>query len=275
MAEIDLGKVVGDRGAPGEKGDTGATPDITFTVSTGEAGTDVKVSQSGTAENPVVNLTIPRGAPGVGSVASVNGIYPDSNGNVDLGEIGGGGISQETDPTVPAWAKASTKPTYTQSEIGLGNVDNVKQYSESNPPPYPVTSVNGKTGAVVIETGGSSTPKEYVVTPNSAFINAGNITSESVNGILKVGGYFQSKYATPTDGSTPTTICWIEDVYVMGNTYAVAIDHNVKPAKAYNLLLLTEGSGSNKRTRVQFDPAGTAFPASGWMNFSIFSIIEE
>lgn len=56
----------------------------------------------------------------------------------------------ETDPTVPSWAKASTKPTYTKSEIGLGNVDNVKQYSASNPPPYPVTSVNGKTGAVTL-----------------------------------------------------------------------------------------------------------------------------
>lgn len=56
----------------------------------------------------------------------------------------------ETDPTVPSWAKATSKPTYTKSEVGLGNVDNVKQYSASNPPPYPVTSVNGKTGAVTI-----------------------------------------------------------------------------------------------------------------------------
>ena len=40
----------------------------------------------------------------------------------------------ETDPTVPAWAKASSKPSYTKSEVGLGNVDNIKQYSASNPP---------------------------------------------------------------------------------------------------------------------------------------------
>lgn len=45
-----------------------------------------------------------------------------------------------------------------KSDIGLGNVDNVKQYSASNPPPYPVTSVNGQTGAVTIESGGSSIP---------------------------------------------------------------------------------------------------------------------
>lgn len=35
-----------------------------------------------------------------------------------------------------------------KSDIGLGNVDNVKQYSASNPPPYPVTSVNGKVGSI-------------------------------------------------------------------------------------------------------------------------------
>lgn len=51
---------------------------------------------------------------------------------------------------LPAWAKAANKPTYSKSEVGLGNVDNVQQYSASNPPPYPVTSVNGMTGAVLL-----------------------------------------------------------------------------------------------------------------------------
>jgi|GEM_PF-2119674 len=31
---------------------------------------------------------------------------------------GSGGITQETDPTVPAWAKQKTKPSYTASEVG-------------------------------------------------------------------------------------------------------------------------------------------------------------
>lgn len=42
------------------------------------------------------------------------------------------------------------KPTYSKSDVGLGNVDNVQQYSATNPPPYPVTSVNGQTGAVTL-----------------------------------------------------------------------------------------------------------------------------
>lgn len=42
-----------------------------------------------------------------------------------------------------------------KTDVGLGDVDNVKQYSISNPPPYPVTSVNGQTGDVTISTGGN------------------------------------------------------------------------------------------------------------------------
>lgn len=37
----------------------------------------------------------------------------------------------ETDPTVPAWAKAANKPTYTAAEIGLGNVDNTADSTKS------------------------------------------------------------------------------------------------------------------------------------------------
>ena len=49
-----------------------------------------------------------------------------------------------------AATKAYVDGKVTKSGVGLGNVDNVKQYSASNPPPYPVTSVNGKTGAVTL-----------------------------------------------------------------------------------------------------------------------------
>ena len=45
--------------------------------------------------------------------------------------------------------------TIGKHNVGLGNVDNVQQYSASNPPPYPVTSVNGQTGAVIVSGGGA------------------------------------------------------------------------------------------------------------------------
>lgn len=52
--------------------------------------------------------------------------------------------------------------TLGKSDVELGNVDNVKQYSESNPPPYPVTSVNGKTGDVTIDVSGGGTQVKIV-----------------------------------------------------------------------------------------------------------------
>ena len=57
-----------------------------------------------------------------------------------------------------------------KSDVGLGNVDNVQQYSASNPPPYPVTSVNGQTGAVTIS--GAGLTKDLLWTnasPNASF----------------------------------------------------------------------------------------------------------
>nr|DAP87499.1 MAG TPA: nucleoid-associated protein [Bacteriophage sp.] len=97
---------------------------------------------------------------------------------------------KETDPTVPAWAKAKTKPSYSKSEVGLANVDNVKQYSASNPPPYPVTSVNGKTGAVTVPTvsvpstsailKGNGSGGIVAATRGSDYIASGNIVKQTL-----------------------------------------------------------------------------------------------
>lgn len=55
----------GAKGEPGEKGDPGATPNLTIgTVTTLEAGQDATASMGGTAESPVLNLGIPKGAKG-------------------------------------------------------------------------------------------------------------------------------------------------------------------------------------------------------------------
>ena len=37
-----------------------------------------------------------------------------------------------------------------KADVGLSQVANVTQYSVKNPPPYPVTSVNGQTGAITV-----------------------------------------------------------------------------------------------------------------------------
>lgn len=54
----------GDPGRDGSPGATGATPRFTVTAVTGAAGTAASVTQSGTAENPMVEFTIPQGMKG-------------------------------------------------------------------------------------------------------------------------------------------------------------------------------------------------------------------
>lgn len=83
------------------------------------------------------------------------------------GPPGGGGSGDYDDltdkPSINGVTLSGNKTTadllitFTAADVGLGNVANERQYSAQNPPPYPVTSVDGKTGAVVIlPTGGAA-----------------------------------------------------------------------------------------------------------------------
>lgn len=61
----------------------------------------------------------------------------------------------ESDPTVPSWAKASSKPSYTATEVGAlpSNTTYVSSFNGSSGAityTAPVTSVNGNTGAVTV-----------------------------------------------------------------------------------------------------------------------------
>ena len=76
------------------------------------------------------------------------------------------------------------------ADVGLGNVDNIKQYSASNPPPYPVVSVNGKTGGVnLIASDVGAAPSTYL----------GNI---SRNKIYKIGCFFKGSGASSSGAVT-------------------------------------------------------------------------
>ena len=74
----------------------------------------------------------------------VTGTWLKTTANISLGSAASK-IAVLNDGLVYSRTTAQIK-----SDIGLGNVDNVKQYSATNPPPYPVTSVNGHTGAVTV-----------------------------------------------------------------------------------------------------------------------------
>ena len=66
----------GAQGIQGVKGETGATPNLTVgTVTTGEPGTQASATITGDAENPKINLVIPRGAAGTIENVTADSIY--------------------------------------------------------------------------------------------------------------------------------------------------------------------------------------------------------
>lgn len=90
----------------GDKGDPGATPQITVQVKTGEPGTAASVKQTGTAEAPVIELTIPRGDTGSLGSLTINGKTPDAAGKVELTAADVGALSG-TDATLTQEGKAA------------------------------------------------------------------------------------------------------------------------------------------------------------------------
>lgn len=70
------------------------------------------------------------------------------------------------------------KQSVSKSDVGLGNVANERQYSPANPPPYPVTSVNGKTGAVTVETSSGKTYNATLTT--SGWSASGSFQKQTV-----------------------------------------------------------------------------------------------
>lgn len=129
------------------------------------------VPASRTVNGKALSSNITLTAADVGAIASVklgsysftvNGTEASITQENARSALGLGSMAYENTPNwVPATrtvnGKAlSTNISINKSDIGLGNVANERQYSSSNPPPYPVTSVNGKTGDVIVESGGGS-----------------------------------------------------------------------------------------------------------------------
>ncbi len=100
----------------------------------------------------------------------------------------------------------------TKAKIGLSNVDNVKQYSASNPPPYPVTSVNGETGSVNLSASDvGARPDTWVPTLGNLGITAtaselnkldgATVTTQEINYLDGVSSSIQ----TQLNGKVPTS----------------------------------------------------------------------
>lgn len=140
-----------------------ATYDPTGSVETAGGIPDYVAGQLPTVND--ATLTIQKNGTAVGTFTANASANKSINITMAKGDVGLSNVdnvkqySADNPPPYPVTSVAGKTGdvTLTKANVGLGNVDNVKQYSASNPPPYPVTSVNGETGDVVIEAGGGTT----------------------------------------------------------------------------------------------------------------------
>jgi hypothetical protein len=80
----------------------------------------------------------------------------------------------------------TNKPEISKQAVGLSNVANERQYSSIYPPPYPVTSVNGLTGAVTIPPSEVAAGGTY---PNMTVGNSINLNGkDSTEYVQKIAG---------------------------------------------------------------------------------------
>ena len=106
----------GPAGEKGDKGDTGATgaagsdgkSAYAYAVEGGYDGTEAEFAAKLAAEIPVMDATLTQSGQAADAKATGDAISKLSE------EM----LTEESDPTVPAWAKQPQKPTYTADEVG-------------------------------------------------------------------------------------------------------------------------------------------------------------
>jgi hypothetical protein len=129
---------------------------------------------------------------------------------------------------VPAWAKASTKPTYTKAEVGLGNVDNTADKDKSVK--YATSAGSAGTASSVDWSGVKNPPTTYA--PSAHTHGSGDITSLSADKItgvigidhLPAGALERCKIVTDDAARFKLTTSDVQN----GDTVKVGTDANAK-----------------------------------------------
>lgn len=135
--------------------------------------------------------------------------------------VGGGGGGESTGGVDETAVRSIITAT-------LGNVANVRQYSADNPPPYPVTSVNSKTGAVRLTAGdvgadsvGSAETAAERVAERVAEDLRSYYTKTEVNDLVSAIPKFsiEAVDSLPTSGMSSTTVYLVKDKTSSGDLY--------------------------------------------------------
>lgn len=146
------------------------------------------------------------------------------------------------------WIKARLS----KSDIGLDNVANVLQYSASNPPPYPVTSVNGQIGAVSITIPTPASPSD---------------ASPAMDGTAAAGSspdFARGDHVHPTDTSRQATINVSGVLAGDGNGGIAAVTVDSSPDTSHTSNLISSAAVAGALTDLESDLA--AIHATGTTN---------
>lgn len=158
-----------------------------------------------------------------------------------------GFLTSETDPNVPAWAKAATKPSYTASEVGALPDTTVIPTATSqltNDSGFLTThqDISGKADVVTIVTNSSTGSVSQALDPNKFYKFTGALTALTLTlnagtGLCIYAGKFTS------DSSTACTVTLPSGVKLADNAPSVEAGGTYEFSIADNLMLLVkEGS---------------------------------
>lgn len=190
----------GNKGDPGDKGDpgpAGATPNIQIgTVQTLEPGQQATASMTGTPENPVLNLGIPKGEKGDPGESTGGGSYTLPI--MSSAQLGGGKAVEKTTEDVPVAVDPSTGqlfvPTYPESTGGSADI--------------PRQEMQNTNTTVTLE------PNKLYIFPEMASLTVTLGTPSNTNAANEYHFFF-------TSGSTATTLT-LNDV--LSDAYSIEVN---------------------------------------------------
>lgn len=144
-----------------------------------------------------------------------------------------GFITTETDPTVPAWAKAANKPTYTASEVGA-LPDTTIWYGEST------------TAAATVQKE-VSIPSITTLRTGQIIIVKPTITSTVANSTLKLNNFdaYPMRYNNAAITTSTDSIVWNANYtsqFVFDGTYWQFAGHGLDSNTTYSAMSVAEGT---------------------------------
>lgn len=145
----------------------------------------------------ITRLKIANGIDKLSDLQYTNAVKSDIPTKTSQLENDSGFLTEETDPTVPAWAKAENKPTYTADEVGaaakkhthnVSDITDMPEWAKSeNKPVYTASEV------------GAATAADITAAVNAISIGGRNIITGTAEAVIGYGGHSKGhwrKYGT-------------------------------------------------------------------------------